>query len=188
MADGLIPGSLSYQLVVDRSREEGAREALSRAIIDLAKGRFPGLKITATQQMSEARSATLHLLLLRIGRASDLQDAYSWLLDFAEKEPHEEDDHNPLRESPLYQRILEEGRAQGRKEAHKSIYLLTLREAAVGIVETHFPVLKVLAMQQVADVKDPESLLQLIVKFRTASNAKEAAGMLLDLPTEVQEQ
>jgi len=55
-------------------------------------------------------------------------------------------------------------------------------------VEARFPVLKVLAMQQVADVKDSEPLFQLIVNFRTASDAKEAAGMLLDLPKEAQEQ
>ncbi|SRR6266567_4007555 len=123
MSDALIPGSPAYQIIVDKSREEGAREALSQAIIDLVKARFPGLEITATQQIAEARSATLHLLLVRIGRASNLQDAYSWLLNFSERESREKDDHNPLSESPIYQMILEEGRAKGREEAHKSIYL-----------------------------------------------------------------
>jgi hypothetical protein len=109
-------------------------------------------------------------------------------------------DNDVICESPLYQMILEEGLAQGHEktyakayargyeQGYKEGYIIGCREAFVEIVEIYFPELKVLAIQQVACVKNVDLMRQFIVKISRASDAKEAAGMLLDLPKEASQE
>lgn len=88
-----------------------------------------------------------------------------------------------LHESPLYQMILEEGREEEREVTRKA-----LRQGIINVIQGHFPELKSLAAQQVAPIKNVTILNHLLFKISLTSDAKEAAGMLLNPPTEAQEQ
>lgn len=93
-----------------------------------------------------------------------------------------------LHESPLYQMILQEGREEGREEGLKEGEIKGHAKGIISLVQAHFPELKDLATQQVATIKDATLLNHLLVKISMASNAKEAAGLLLDLPEETSQE
>src|SRR5215470_15208977 len=81
--------------------------------------------------------------------------------------------HDILRETPIYQEILKEGRERGQLEA--------LRQAIVDIVVERFPKLVRLAKKQVAAIEDPELLRHVLVKVSVAQTAEEAKQQLLAL-------
>ena len=91
--------------------------------------------------------------------------------------------HDILRESPIYQEILregrEEGREQGREEGLQKGQLEALSQAVVDIVQERFPKLVRLTKKQVAVVKDVALLRQLIVKVSMAQDMEEAQLHLL---------
>lgn len=76
-----------------------------------------------------------------------------------------------LRDSPVYQEVLEEGAEKGRIEAQRQILL--------DIVFERFPEIMHLARQQATAVHDPEILHRLTVKMSTVQNPEEAAQYLL---------
>jgi hypothetical protein len=73
--------------------------------------------------------------------------------------------HDILRETPIYQEILKEGREEG---------LEALRQAVVDIIAQRFPKLARLAKKQVAVVEDPELLRYVLVKVSVVQTAEEA--------------
>jgi predicted transposase YdaD len=80
--------------------------------------------------------------------------------------------HEMLRETPIYQEILREGRQEG---------LEALRRAVLDIIAQRFPELERLAKKQVVIVVDSELLRQVIVKVSVAHTAEEAKQQLLAL-------
>jgi hypothetical protein len=78
--------------------------------------------------------------------------------------------HDILRETPIYQEILKEGREEG---------LEALRQAVVDIIAQRFPKLAHLAKKQVAVVEDPELLRHVLVKVSVVQTAEEAKQHLL---------
>lgn len=78
--------------------------------------------------------------------------------------------HDILRETPIYQEILKEGREEG---------LEALRQAVVDIIAQRFPKLARLAKKQVAVVEDPELLRHVLVKVSVVQTAEEAKQHLL---------
>ena len=91
--------------------------------------------------------------------------------------------HDILRESPIYQEILREGREEGRKQGLEEVrqkgQLEALSQAVVDIVQERFPKLVRLTKKQVAVVKDVALLRQLIVKVSMAQDMEEAQLHLL---------
>ena len=73
--------------------------------------------------------------------------------------------HDILRETPIYQEILKEGRKEG---------LEALRRAIVDVITQRFPKLARLAKKQVVIVEDPELLRQVLVKVSVVQSAEEA--------------
>ena len=73
--------------------------------------------------------------------------------------------HDMLRETPIYQEILKEGREEG---------LEALRRAIVDVIAQRFPKLARLAKKQVVIVEDPELLRQVLVKVSLVQSAEEA--------------
>ena len=73
--------------------------------------------------------------------------------------------HDMLRETPIYQEILKEGREEG---------LEALRRAIVDVIAQRFPKLARLAKKQVVIVEDPELLRQVLVKVSVVQSAEEA--------------
>src|SRR5260370_23476514 len=80
--------------------------------------------------------------------------------------------HDILRETPIYQEILKEGREEG---------LEALRQAILDVVTQRFPKLTRLAKKQVVVVEDPELLRHVLVKVSVAHTAEEAKQQLLAL-------
>jgi predicted transposase YdaD len=78
--------------------------------------------------------------------------------------------HDILRETPIYQEILKEGREEG---------LEALRQAVVDIIAQRFPKLARLAKKRVAVVEDPELLRHVLVKVSVVQIAEEAKRHLL---------
>ncbi len=80
--------------------------------------------------------------------------------------------HDILRETPIYQEILKEGREEG---------LEALRQAVVDIIAQRYPKLARLAKKQVVVVEDPELLRRVLVKVSVVQTAEEAKQHLLAL-------
>ncbi len=80
--------------------------------------------------------------------------------------------HDILRDTPIYQEILKEGREEG---------LEALRQAVTDIIAERFPKLARLAKKQVAVVEDPELLRHALVKVSLAQTPEEAKQHLLAL-------
>jgi flagellar biosynthesis/type III secretory pathway protein FliH len=91
--------------------------------------------------------------------------------------------HDILRETPIYQEILKEGREEGREEGlEKGIQkgqIEALRRAVVQIVLQRFPKLVRLAREKVAFAEDSDILLDLIGKLSVAADAENAKQCLL---------
>ena len=105
-----------------------------------------------------------------------------------------------LRNTPAYQKILKEGRAEGleeglekgleqglekglekgRQEAFRR-ELQRQREALLDIIRTRFPKIERQAKRQVEYIGDTSILLRLIIKMTTVPTAEEATQLLLDV-------
>src|SRR5258708_4888165 len=78
--------------------------------------------------------------------------------------------HDILRETPIYQEILKEGREEG---------LEALRQAILDVVTQRFPKLTRLAKKQVVVVEDPGLLRHVLVKVGVTKTSAEAKWQLL---------
>ena len=85
--------------------------------------------------------------------------------------------HDILRETPIYQEILQEGREEERQQR-----LQDQRQTLIKLVQMRFPEVVSLAKKQADFVKDPEVLQNLIAKMFAVSTLQEAVQYLLDLP------
>jgi flagellar biosynthesis/type III secretory pathway protein FliH len=97
-----------------------------------------------------------------------------------------------LRNTPAYQKILREGRAEGleeglerglekgRQEALQQ-ELQRQREALLDVIRTRFPKIARQAKKQVDGIEDTAILLHLIIKIATVPTAEEAILLLLNL-------
>jgi predicted transposase YdaD len=93
------------------------------------------------------------------------------------------DMHDILRETPIYQEILKEGREegleQGLEQGLQRGQLEALRQAVIDVVVERFPRLVRLTKKQVAVVEDPEVLRHVLVKMSVAQSLEEARQHLL---------
>ena len=87
--------------------------------------------------------------------------------------------HDILRETPIYQEILKEGREEGLEQGLQRGQLEALRQAVGERVVERFPRLVRLTKKQVVLIEDPEVLRYLLVKVSVAQSAEEASGHLL---------
>ncbi len=87
--------------------------------------------------------------------------------------------HDILRETPIYQEILKEGREEGLEQGLQRGQLEALRQAVVEVVVERFPRLVRLTKKQVALIEDPEVLRHVLVKVSVAQSAEEAKRHLL---------
>ena len=96
-----------------------------------------------------------------------------------------------LRNTPAYQKILKEGRAEGleeglekgleegRQEAFQQ-ELQREREALLEVIRTRFPKVERQAKKLVESIEETSVLLRLIIKMTTVPTAEEAIQLLLD--------
>ena len=88
--------------------------------------------------------------------------------------------HDIIRESPVYEWILEEGEAKGEvKGIAKGI--AQMRQTVVEIIQERFPALTQLAEEVVATIDDFAQLRHLAVKLSSAQSVEQAHKSLLDL-------
>jgi predicted transposase/invertase (TIGR01784 family) len=91
--------------------------------------------------------------------------------------------HDILRETPIYQEILKEGREEGLEEGLEQGLqrgqLEALSQAVIDVVVERFPKLVRLAKKQVAAVEDPDLLRHVLVKVSIAQSLEEARQLLL---------
>ncbi|MBE3560009.1 MAG: hypothetical protein IMW89_12395 [Ktedonobacteraceae bacterium] len=93
-----------------------------------------------------------------------------------------------IRETPVYEWILQEGLEEGRKEGlekglregRKEGSLKALRETLVEIVKVRFPALQELAQVHVAALEQPDALQKLTVQVSVARDEAEARQHLLE--------
>ncbi|TMD92899.1 MAG: hypothetical protein E6I79_04385 [Chloroflexi bacterium] len=92
-----------------------------------------------------------------------------------------------LRNTPAYQKILKEGRAEGLEEGLEKGRQEALqreiqrqREALLDVIRARFPKIVRQAKKQVASIEDTSILLHLIIKMTTVPTAEEATQLLLD--------
>jgi hypothetical protein len=133
----------------------GARRDMVESMFsDIVESMFSGLLAARKIELVPIGYTLASLAFSRENRAD--QD---WLL----RRFHEM--HDILRETPIYQEILKEGREEG---------LEALRQAVVDIIAQRFPKLARLAKKQVAVVEDPELLRYVLVKVSVVQTAEEA--------------
>jgi len=85
--------------------------------------------------------------------------------------------HDILRDTPIYQLVLQEGRQEGREEGS----LATARKMAITAVQVRFPQLLTLAQEQVKRVDDVNTLDDLHIEIIRAQTDEEAKRALLEL-------
>jgi len=83
-----------------------------------------------------------------------------------------------LRDSPVYQEVLEEGLEKGIEKGRQE-GLRTQRRTLLEIIQERFPELAFLAKKQAEAINDPEVLSRLTVKISIVSTAREAEQYLL---------
>jgi predicted transposase YdaD len=81
-----------------------------------------------------------------------------------------------LRESPIYQEIVEQGREEERQQE-----LQRQRQTLMSFVQRHFPEISALAKLQVDSVADPEFLQTVILKLLDCQTIEEARQLLLNI-------
>ena len=85
--------------------------------------------------------------------------------------------HDILRETPIYQEILQEGREEERQQR-----LQDQCQTLIKLVQMRYPEVVSLAKEQADVIKDPEVLQNLIAKMFAVSTLEEAVQYLLDWP------
>ena len=82
-----------------------------------------------------------------------------------------------LRESWVYQEIVEQGVERGREEGR----LQEQREMLMSLIQLRFPELEALAKQQSDDITNPEILPPVNFKMLNAQTVEEARQLLLSI-------
>ena len=90
--------------------------------------------------------------------------------------------HDVLRDTPIYQMILQEGREEGIEEGRKEI-LEFQRMGVLNLVEARFPALKMLAKEQTAQIESPQVLVDLMVKVGLTQSLEEVIDYLVNWKT-----
>ncbi len=144
-------------------------------------GMFETLKVQREPGETEQQATELELiaftlasLVLRRKSSIDLE----WLIRrFKEM-------HDIIREAPIYQEILREGLEQGLEQG-RELGLEQGRKTSIDILlmltNAHFPSLVALLREQVAPVKDLNTLQDLAAKILSAKTADEARTYILGL-------
>ena len=83
-----------------------------------------------------------------------------------------------LRETPVYQEVLEEGIEKGRQEALQQ-ELQRQRQTLLDIILERFPKVVRFVRKPIEGIEDPAILLRLIVKMSTVQTAQDAQELLL---------
>ncbi len=86
-----------------------------------------------------------------------------------------------LRDSWVYQEIMEEGREEGLKEG-----LQALRHIFLSIIQTSFPEMEELARRKAALITEPNVLEDVTLKMLAARTSEEARQILNDIATKVE--
>ena len=93
--------------------------------------------------------------------------------------------HDILRESPAYQWILNEGRAEGKAEGllegMQQGARKTAQQAAIGIVTARFPELELLAKATILGLDNVERLQHLIIDLSISHSKEEVERVLRSL-------
>ena len=89
--------------------------------------------------------------------------------------------HDILRESPAYQWILNEGRAEGKAEGLLEGARKTAQQAAIGIVTARFPELELLAKATILGLDNVEHLQHLIIDLSISHSKEEVERVLRSL-------
>ncbi len=88
-----------------------------------------------------------------------------------------------LEESWTYQEMIKKGLEKGREEERQQ-RVQEQRETLLSFVQMRFPELVPVARQQVASIKDPGALHDLIIKLFAVQTAEEARQALMEAGTE----
>jgi len=88
--------------------------------------------------------------------------------------------HDILRDSPIYDWILAEGREEGKAEGLAE-GKAQMRQAIMDIVRERFPALAQLAAEVVETINDLTLLRHFLVKLSSSQSAEQAHQLLLDL-------
>ncbi len=89
--------------------------------------------------------------------------------------------HDILRDTPAYQRILQEGREEGREEGRQEGRLLGVRDAFLTLVQARFPHISKLVKTQVDSISDLHVLEDALVKVYTAQTEVEMLQIVVDM-------
>jgi hypothetical protein len=81
-----------------------------------------------------------------------------------------------LRESPIYQELVEQGREEERQQE-----LQRQRQTLMSFIQRHFPEINALAKLQLDSVADPEFLQIVILKLLDCQTLEEARRILLNI-------
>ncbi len=81
-----------------------------------------------------------------------------------------------LRESPIYQEIVEQGREEERQRRIQEHRIFLIR-----LIQLHFPELEALAKQKVDGIEDPDVLSAMNFKLLAAQRVEEARLVLLSV-------
>ena len=84
-----------------------------------------------------------------------------------------------LRDSPVYQEVLEEGLEKGLEKGVRVGELRAQRRTLLDIVQERFPAIAYLVREQAEATDDPEILRHVAVKISIAQTVKEAEQYLL---------
>ena len=82
-----------------------------------------------------------------------------------------------LRESPIYQEIMEQGLEKGREEGR----IREQREMLIRLVQLRFPELLALAKKQAIEITNPETLPPLNFQVLDVQTLEEARRILLSI-------
>ncbi len=92
-----------------------------------------------------------------------------------------------LEESWTYQELIKKGMQKGIDlglEKGRQQWVQEQRETLLSFVQMRFPELVPVARQQVASVKDPETLHNLLIKLFAVQTVEEARQALMEVGTE----
>lgn len=92
-----------------------------------------------------------------------------------------------LEESWTYQELIKKGMQKGLekgREEERQQWVQEQRETLLIFVQMRFPELVPVARQQVAPIKDPETLHNLIIKLFAVQTAEEARQALMEVGAE----
>jgi predicted transposase YdaD len=177
-------GHRFYYQVVEVAKIS-AKQLLQRGLLGLLpllplteSGAEPEVMQEMVTTLTEAREVELLALAYTFGGLVPGNEAYdAWFKrSFAMLE-------DILEESWTYQEIVKKGFEQGREEVRQQ-WIREKRETLLSFVQMRFPELVPVARQQVASIKDPETLHNLLIKLFAVQTTEEARQALMAVEAE----